>query len=451
MAGFVAGDAAFFFAAEDALFLLGSSDQAFDALLELGQADVGLAAAGREQGCLVDEVGQISAHEAGSHGGDLLQVDRLVERDGSGMDLEDLLAADQVGPVDHDLPVEPAGTHESRVKRFGAVGRGQQDDAPVGVEAVHLDQKLIERLIALVVAAWSSGAPGLADGVELVDEDQARRPGLGFREQVAHARSAHTDEQLDEIGPGKGEKGHARLAGHGAGQQRLAGARRADQEDALGNAAAQRAVFLRRPQEINHLAQLGDDLIMAGDVVERNTVFISPVQVRPAARKGHGRTHAAGARDHPGECHQHDDEDRPGQHHRLKRRRRGVGFELASGNVGVEQPDEIGVLLHAHAGNTVTGRPVRRLGDQQSTFDQRGPDLGRGDFSPFKKLAKLAIGQGLYRCLTYREPSHRPPRQPRRQSAIPGQLFVAGDATFGRESSRSSCDQPRECKDAGSG
>ena len=41
------------------------------------------------------------------------------------------------------------------------------------------------------------------------------------------------------------KKGDAGLAGHGAAQQRLARARRADEQDALGHPAAQPLKFLR--------------------------------------------------------------------------------------------------------------------------------------------------------------------------------------------------------------
>ena len=141
VAGLVIGDALLLLAAEQALALLRAGDQALDPLLELGEADVRLAAAGRQQGRLVDEIGQVGADEARRHRRDLAEVDRLVERDGAGVDLEDLLAADQVGTVDDDLAVEAARPHQRRVERLGAIGRGQQDDASVGVEAVHLDQQ----------------------------------------------------------------------------------------------------------------------------------------------------------------------------------------------------------------------------------------------------------------------------------------------------------------------
>ena len=53
-----------------------------------------------------------------------------------------------------------------------AVGRGDDDDAVGLGEAVHLDEELVERLLALFVAQRVAAAIA-ADGVELVDEDDA--------------------------------------------------------------------------------------------------------------------------------------------------------------------------------------------------------------------------------------------------------------------------------------
>ena len=104
---------------------------------------------------------------------------------------------------------------------------GDQDDALAVAEAVHLDQQLVQRLLAFVVAAAETGAALAADGVDLVDEDDARAVLLGLLEQVTHARSADADEHLHEVRAGDGEERHARLTGDRAGQQRLAGAGRA--------------------------------------------------------------------------------------------------------------------------------------------------------------------------------------------------------------------------------
>src|SRR6185437_10026349 len=119
------------------------------------------------------------------------------------------------------------------------VGRRDDDDAFVALEPVHLHEELVQRLLALVVSAAEARATMAAYGVDLIDEDDAR--GVLFRllEHIAHARSAHTDEHLDEVGTGDGEEGNLGLAGDGAREQRLARAGRAHHEHALRDLAAE--------------------------------------------------------------------------------------------------------------------------------------------------------------------------------------------------------------------
>ena len=159
------------------------------------------------------------------------------------MDLQDRLAALDVGAVEDHLAVEAARAQQRRVEDVRAVRRGDDDDVRVRVEAVHLDEDLVQRLLALVVRAAEAGAALAADRVDLVDEDDAGRVALGLVEEVAHAAGADADEHLDELGAGDGEERHAGLAGDGAREQRLAGAGRADQQHAARDARAEAANF----------------------------------------------------------------------------------------------------------------------------------------------------------------------------------------------------------------
>src|SRR5215471_874014 len=87
--------------------------------------------------------------------------------------------------------------------------------------------------------------PRLPDRIELIDEDDAWRLLLRLLKQVAYAGRPDADEHLDELGSGEKEEGDVRLAGDGPRQERLAGARRADQQNALGDAASETLVLLR--------------------------------------------------------------------------------------------------------------------------------------------------------------------------------------------------------------
>ena len=86
---------------------------------------------------------------------------------------EDLQAALLVRAVDQHLAVEAPGAQQRRVEDLGPVGGGEQHQAGARVEAVELDQQLVERLLLLVVAAEAAGAARAAERVELVDEDDA--------------------------------------------------------------------------------------------------------------------------------------------------------------------------------------------------------------------------------------------------------------------------------------
>ena len=141
--------------------------------------------------------------------------------------------------ADGHLTIEPAGPQQRRIENVGTVGRGNDDDALVLGEAVHLDEQLVQRLLAFFVTERCAAAAA-ADGVELVDEDDARRMAPGVFEQPADARGADAGVHLDEVRPARKEKRHVRFAGDRSRQQRLAGAGRSDEQHAFRDAAANR-------------------------------------------------------------------------------------------------------------------------------------------------------------------------------------------------------------------
>ena len=232
------------------------------------------------------------------------------------VDREDLAAAATVGPVDDDLPVEAAGAQQRRVEDVRPVGRGDQDDVLVDREAVHLDEQLVQRLLALVVAAADAGAAMATDRVELVDEDDARRGLLGLLEQVAHPARADADEHLDEVGAGDREEGHAGLAGDGAGEQRLAGAGRPVEQHALRDARAERLEASRVGEELLDLLQLLDRLVDTGDVLEADLRQVRREPGRLVLAEAHDLAEPARAAAHPPH---HEDPDRREQQDRQQR------------------------------------------------------------------------------------------------------------------------------------
>ena len=200
---------------------------------------------------------------------------------------EDLLAAVDVGARNDDLAVEAARAQKRRIEHVRTVGRGDDDDAFVRLEAVHLDQQLVERLLALVIAVAEAGAAMAADRVDFVDEDDARRRLLGLVEHVADAACADADEHFDEVRTGDGEEGNARLTRDGAGEKRLAGAGRADQQRALRDLAAEAREAARILEELDDFLKLFAGLVDAGDVGEGHAALLFGQHAGAALAEAH--------------------------------------------------------------------------------------------------------------------------------------------------------------------
>src|SRR5216683_2515603 len=113
-------------------------------ILQIPHVHDGLVAAGGEQRGLVHDVRKLGAGEAGRAARDALQVHAGRQRDFARVHAQDLLPPLHVRHVDHDLAVEAPRPQQRRVEDVGPVGGREQDDPVVRLEAVHLNQLLVE-------------------------------------------------------------------------------------------------------------------------------------------------------------------------------------------------------------------------------------------------------------------------------------------------------------------
>ena len=237
-------------------------------LFEVAHIDDLLILSGSPQCRFVDHVGQLSAGEARRAAGESFDIYIGPTGDVLDVDGQNPLAALYVGQRDNHLAVEPAGAQQGRVEDIRPVRGGDQDHPVVGFKPIHLDQKLIEGLLPLVVPTTEARAPMATDRVNLVDENDARGLLLALLKEVPHPGGPYTDEHLHEIASRDGEEGDVGLAGDGPGQQGLAGPGRSHQKDPLGNLPTQTLKLLRIGQEIDDFLQLLLGLIDPGNVFE---------------------------------------------------------------------------------------------------------------------------------------------------------------------------------------
>ena len=312
------------------------------------------------------------------------------------MDLQRGNASRQVGPVDGDAPVKPAGPQQRLVQHLRPVGGGQQNDALGGVKAVHLRQQLVQCLLPLVVAAHAV-VPGFADGVDLVDEHDAGGHLGRLLKEVPDAAGAHAHEHLHEVGAGDGEKRDVGFAGHSLGQQRLAGARRADQQRALGELRADLRVLLGVVQEVDDLCQGLLGLVLAGHILEGDAGGLLHIHLgvglAHAADAAHS-SHAALFRHPAHDQGEHQEDQHKGQHvahqHGQHRVHRGLILlvdalhpilvqEINDGVIGLDPDSEqlqVGSLLLP--GGVHISVAVLRLGVDGAVLSGVGIPLLRG-------------------------------------------------------------------------
>mmetsp|Transcript_24340 Transcript_24340/g.66060 ORF Transcript_24340/g.66060 Transcript_24340/m.66060 type:complete len:688 (-) Transcript_24340:757-2820(-) len=264
--------------------LLQPAEDAVHRRVEVLHAHCRVTLACGDEGRLVAHICNLGAAHAGRQRGEAVGVVSrcalaTVERERCKVHAEDLLAPLNVRLVHRNLAIEAPRPQEGAVEHVGAVGAREDDDARCGAEAVHLDEELVERVLALVVAPAGhvAAAARAAHGVNLVDEDEAGSHLARLGEHIAHARGPHAHKHLDEVGARDGEEGRFRLARHRLGQQRLAAPRWSHEQSALGDARAQARVIGRVLEEVDELHHLSLGFLEAGHVLERGVHLGGPL------------------------------------------------------------------------------------------------------------------------------------------------------------------------------
>jgi len=130
-------------------FLLDASRDALDCVEKILESDGDSIATGRDDGCLIHQIGNVCTGEPGRERRDPIAIHRR-ELYLARMHIENLPATLLIGAIDHHLAVETTGPQQSRIEDFRTIGRGKQNDPDPRVESVAFGEQLIERLFLLV-------------------------------------------------------------------------------------------------------------------------------------------------------------------------------------------------------------------------------------------------------------------------------------------------------------
>ena len=293
MADLVIGHDAPLLLAHDAVLFLLADQDLLDSFEEVLLADILAVGLDRVDGGFIDHIGQVGTHSSARGQSDLLQIHRFIHFDIFRVDLEDGDASLEVRPVDDDAPVKAAGAQQGLVQDLGPVGGPDDQDTLGGLKAVHLREQLVESLLPLLVAPSIPGVTASADGVDLIDKNDAGRILIGFLEQITHSGSAHADIELDEIRACQGKEGHMRLSGDSLGEQGLACSGRPHKKGSLGKFCADLDIPAGIVQEIDDLDQRLLGLILSGDILEGDPGLLLDIFLGRALADAHNAAAAA--------------------------------------------------------------------------------------------------------------------------------------------------------------
>src|SRR5580765_973750 len=91
------------------------------------------------------------------------------------------------------------------------------------------------------------------NGIDFVDKDNARRMFFPLLEEIANTGCSDTDKHFYEIRSADTKERHTGFTGNGLGQQRFSCPGRTDNQDALGNAAAELLKLARILEKLDDL------------------------------------------------------------------------------------------------------------------------------------------------------------------------------------------------------
>src|SRR3989344_3344610 len=227
-----------------------------------------------KNGSLVHEVRKVGTGESwgalGYNGKYYIGAKRLLAR----VYLQDILPVFSIGKVNHDTPVETARTDERRVENIGTVCRRHDDDLFILFETVHLDEYLVQGLLAFVVATADARAAHASDSVYLIYEKNGGRSLFRHLERISYARSADADEHFHEFRAGDGEERHVAFAGDRSREKRLPCSCRTHEKNAFRYARTDLDEFFRILEKIDYLGKFHFRLFCPRDIRERDFLHL---------------------------------------------------------------------------------------------------------------------------------------------------------------------------------
>ena len=230
----ISGIAALLFA-HDSRFALGSHDNLVFRIFEILHLDQTLVAARCKQGRLIDEIGEIGTREARCATREDVGLHVRCDRHLAHVYIENLFATANVWQTHNHLTIETTRAQQRLVQHVGAVGCCNNDHTGIGFKSVHLNQQLVQGLLALIVTAARAGTAMTTHCINFIDKNNARRMLFRILEHVTYTRCTNTHKHLNEVGTRDAEERNPSFTGNCLSNKSLTRSRRAVEQNSARN------------------------------------------------------------------------------------------------------------------------------------------------------------------------------------------------------------------------
>ena len=205
------------------------------------------------QNCrLIDHVRQVRTDSSAGGKCDLFKINGLIQMNILRMHFEDIHTPLKIRTIYNDSPVKTARAEKGGIQYLRTVGCRQDQEPTGGIKAIHLCQKLIQRLFPFVVSTTVPAVTAFTNRIDLIDKNDARGIFLRLIKEFADTGCTYTDKHFHKIRTGNGKERHMCLTGYRLRQKRLTGSRRPDKKCSFGKLGSNGRILSGIFQKIHH-------------------------------------------------------------------------------------------------------------------------------------------------------------------------------------------------------
>ena len=117
----------------------------------------------------------------------------------SAVNLQDFLTSLHIRSANDNLAVKTSGTQNCRIKYIDSVRCSHDDNSFIDAKSIHLDKKLVECLLSLVMSSAHSCASSSCNSINLINKYDTWCVLFAIFKEVTHSGCTYTDEHLNKV------------------------------------------------------------------------------------------------------------------------------------------------------------------------------------------------------------------------------------------------------------